>query len=205
MDEQPEISIEIKKLEAAEIDQVSAFRMEDAEDKPLEIFIRRNAFKSAQANLTQTYVVKLEGDRKVIGYITMMCAEVKLEKAYDITDKVGAERYDYQPAVRIARLAMCREYKGKGIGPQLVEMALGIILVSIVPSVGCRFVILDAKSKSIPFYKSRGFRLLETETNRANETPLMFLDLRNLIDAATDGSNNPETEVVPSPSATGST
>ena len=174
--------IELKKLEAAEIDQVSKFRMELEEDKPLEVFIRRHALKSARANLTQTYVAKLEGDRKVIGYISIMCAEVKLEKSYNIDDKDGADKYEFQPAVRIARLAICGEHKRKGIGQQLVELALGIILEAIVPTAGCRFVILDAKSKSISFYQKTGFRLLDTEANRQKEMPLMFLDLRNLID-----------------------
>src|SRR3954467_8780657 len=96
-------NIIIKKLETAGLDQVSRFRMELDEDKPLEIFIRRDARKSAAANLTQTYVAKVEGDRKVIGYISIMCAEVALEKTYEIADKVGADRYEYQPAVRISR------------------------------------------------------------------------------------------------------
>ena len=172
----------IKKLEAANLDQVSRFRMESDEDKPLQVFIRRDARKSASANLTQTYVAKVEGDRKVIGYISIMCAEVALEKTYELADKVGADRYDFQPAVRIARLAMMDEYRGKQIGRQLVETAIGVVLVSIVPVAGCRFMILDAKPKSIAFYRRMGFRLLDTPENLKKPTPLMFMDLRNLID-----------------------
>ena len=52
----------IKKLEAANLDQVSRFRMDHEDDKPLEIFIRSNALKSARANLTQTYVAKRDDD-----------------------------------------------------------------------------------------------------------------------------------------------
>lgn len=177
-------TIIIKKLETAGLDQVSRFRMEDDEDKPLEVFIRRDARKSAMANLTQTYVAKVEGGQKVIGYISIMCAEVALEKTYEIEDKVGADRYDFQPAVRIARLAMSTGYKRRQIGPKLVETAIGIVLVSIVPNAGCRFMILDAKPKSVAFYRRMGFRLLDTPENLGKPTPLMFMDLRNLIDAA---------------------
>lgn len=172
----------IKKLEAASLDQVSRFSMTDPDDEPLQIFIRRFAHKSAKANLTQTYVAKKEGDKKVVGYISIMCAEVALEKTYDITDKVGADRYDYQPAVRISRLAVCSDSAGKKIGKRLVETAIGIVLISIVPHAGCRFLILDAKSKSVPFYEKMGFRLLDTEENKKATTPLMFMDLRPLID-----------------------
>ena len=154
----------------------------DDDDVGLRVFIRRDARKSAAANLTQTYVAKFDGDKKIVGYISIMCAEIKLEKTYQIEDKEGADRYDYQPAVRISRLAVEDGQRGKRIGQQLVETAIGIVLLSIVPSVGCRFLILDAKQKSIDFYKKRGFRLLETHENKSKATPLMFLDLRNHID-----------------------
>jgi len=160
--------------------------MESDEDKPLEIFIRRHALKSARANLTQTYVAKMEGDQRVIGYISLMCAEVGLEKTYEIPDKEGADRYEYHPAVRIARLAVANGHRGNGIGPALVEMAIGIILTKIMPFAGCRFIILDAKSKSIDFYKDRGFRLLDTDENRKASMPLMFMDLKPLAELLSD-------------------
>ena len=158
--------------------------MSDKEDVGLRIFIRRDARKSAAANLTQTYVAKFDGEKKIVGYISIICAEIKLEKSYQIEDKDGAERYDYQPAVRISRLAVEDGQRGRRIGQQLVEATIGIVLLSIVPTVGCRFLILDAKQKSVGFYKKRGFRLLETDENRKKATPLMFLDLRNHIDEA---------------------
>lgn len=175
-------NIIIKKLEAANLDKVSRFRMSSEEDKPLQIFIRRKAHKSAAANLTQTYVAKVDGAVGVIGYVSIMCAEVKLEKTYKISDKLDADKYEYQPAVRISRLAVEDSYRGKQIGRQLVEVAIGVTIHAIVPNVGCRFLILDAKSKSVKFYEKRGFRLLDTPENRSKETPLMFMDLRDLID-----------------------
>lgn len=177
-------NIIIKKLEAANLDQVSRFRLDQDEDKPLKIFIRQHAHKSAAANLTQTYVAKVDGQRRIIGYVSLMCAEVALEKTHELGDKQGADRYEYQPAIRISRLALEDGFQRQGIGQQLVQTAIGVVLLAIVPHAGCRFMILDAKSKSIPFYRRLGFRLLDTEENRQKATPLMFLDLRNLIDAA---------------------
>jgi len=176
------LAVTIKKLEAANLDQVSRFRMHEQEDQPLQIFIRRDARKSAQANLTQTYVAKEEGERRIKGYISLMCAEIKLEKTYEIPDKIGADKYEYHPAVRIARLAVESGHAGTGLGRQLVETAIGVVLLSIMPNVGCRFVVLDAKPKSIGFYRHLGFRLLETEDNKTAATPLMFMDLKNLLD-----------------------
>jgi hypothetical protein len=173
----------IQKLDAVDQDQVGRFRMEDTEDLPLQIFIRRDARKSAAAHLTQTYVAKLTNSNEVIGYVSMMCAEVKLEQSYSIHDKPGADRFVFQPAVRIARLAVCNGWRRHEfrVGPRLLDIALAVILSNIQPHAGCRFIVLDAKRKSINFYERNGFRLLDTPTNRAAKSPLMFLDLKPVV------------------------
>jgi hypothetical protein len=168
----------IKKLETADLDQVSRFRMKDDGDKPLQKFLRRDAFKSGAANLTTTYVIKRPDAPHVLAYASIMCAEIKLEGAYPIDDKKGAERYSYQPAVRIARLAVCQGCEGQGWGKTLVTTVIGVVSLSIQPYAGCRFLIVDAKRKSVDFYRKLGFRLLDTAENRALETPLMFMDLK---------------------------
>jgi hypothetical protein len=82
----------IQKLDAAGQDQVSRFRMQDSVHNSLQIFIRRYARKSASAQLTQTYVAKTPGDTTVLGYVSLMCAEVKLDSSYQLEDKPGADR-----------------------------------------------------------------------------------------------------------------
>lgn len=154
--------------------------MSEPEDQSLQKFIRRDARKSGHENLTQTYVAQRVGEIRVIGYISLMCAEVQLQQTYSITGKIGADRYDTQPAVRIARLGVENDCQGEGIGRRLVALAIGITQTGIQPAVGCRFVILDAKQKSVPFYKHLGFRLLDTPANRESSTPIMFLDLQGL-------------------------
>lgn len=172
--------ITLKKLESTEIDQVSKFRLADDDDRPLQDFIRRKAHTSSKANLTQTWVAKRSGDRKVIAYVSIMCAEVALENCYMIEDKPNANKFEFQPAIRIARLAVSRENQKSGFGKQLVDLVIGMALTIVQPHAGCRFLILDAKRKSISFYEKLGFRLLETEGNKSAETPLMFMDLQSL-------------------------
>jgi len=152
-----------------------------ADDAALQIFIRRHARKSAAASLTKTYVAKAADSPLVLAYVTIMCAEVALEQSYTIADKAGADGWDYHPAVRIARLAVADGNRTGGLGRMLVELALAIVLEAVEPNVGCRFVIVDAKPKSIGFYEKLGFRLLDTPANRTAATPLMFLDLRTLM------------------------
>jgi predicted GNAT family N-acyltransferase len=170
----------VQKLDAAGQDKVSRFRM--ADDFDLQNFLRRHSRKSAAAQLTTTYVAKLEGSSVVIGYVSLMCAEVKLEQSYAIEDKQGADRYVYQPAVRIARLAVSDDFRGHAlkVGTKLLYTAIGIAVDTIQPHIGCRFIVLDAKKKSIGFYEQNGFILLDTPVNRETESPTMFMDLRSL-------------------------
>jgi GNAT superfamily N-acetyltransferase len=174
------MGIILKKLEAATTDQVSRFKLSDDGDRPLTNFLKRTALKSSKANLTQTYVLKHDGQCHVIAYMTIMCAEIALEEAYQIQDKVGAGNYEFQPAIRIARLAVAQDAQGKGFGRKLVDLAINIALDQIQPIAGCRFLILDAKQKSVQFYERLGFRMLDTAENRSADTPIMFMDLQNL-------------------------
>lgn len=172
----------IQKLDAAGQDQVRRFRMDDPEYQSLRIFIRSYARKSASAQLTQTYVAKTRGDSTVLGYVSLMCAEVKLDSSYQLEDKPGADRYEFQPAVRIARLAVCDGWRGHDVkvGTRLLDTAIGVAIGSIQPHIGCRFLVLDAKKQSIGFYQKSGFQLLDTPINRAATNPTMFMDIRSL-------------------------
>jgi GNAT superfamily N-acetyltransferase len=174
------MGIIIEQLGTAGSHTVSRFSMSKVEDEALRIFIRKHARPSSHAGITKTYIAREEDDKRVVGYVSIMCAEVKLEKTYEIEDKIAANRYEYQPAVRISRLAVEDDSQGKHIGKCLVETALGIILELIEPHVGCRFVILDAKKKSVSFYTDRGFTILDTPENKKSLTPLMWMDIRKL-------------------------
>jgi len=173
----------ISKLDAVGLDQVGRFRMSDPDDAALQIFIRRLARPSANASLTRTYVAREAASPQVIGYVTIMCAEVALAEGYEFADKPGAGRWKYQPAVRIARLAIADTHQRTGLGRELVDIAIGIVTEGVAPNAGCRFIIVDAKRKSIGFYEKLGFRLLDTDDNRADAAPLMFLDLKAIAAA----------------------
>ena len=107
-----------------------------------------------------------------------MSAEISLLGSYNIPNKPRADRYPSQPAVRIARLAVADDCQGCGIGSDLVALAVSISLDQLVPFVGCRFIVVNAKQKSIDFYTRRGFTLLDTDANKSTPAPIMWLDLK---------------------------
>ncbi len=54
---------------------------------------------------------------------------------------------------------------------------MSLLRKNVLPHIGCRYLVVDAKHESIPFYQKNGFTFFDAENNRSNEYPLMFFDL----------------------------
>lgn len=145
---------------------------------PLKVFAKTRALKYEGANLARTYVIYDAVESRVAAYITLVCSEVASKMT--LGEQEPEFPYPHYPAVKIARLLVDSRYRdenSRGFGTTLVEFAIGIARSEICPAIGCRFVVVDAKKKSVKFYEKRGFTMLDTETNRASAEPVMFLDL----------------------------
>lgn len=86
-------------------------------------------------------------------------------------------KYETFPAVKIARLAIDKSLQGKFFGRKLLDWCINHVQLAIMPNIGCRFLVVDAKQGSIGFYEKNGFTLLNTPSNSIAEHPLMFFDL----------------------------
>lgn len=159
-------------------DTVSGLSLGDVEFAPLKSFLSRHAKRYHKNNAAKTYVaVPNVTNNRIVGYITLVCSQIHIDP---IPADVGEYNYEDFPAVKIARLAVDRRHRGKYLGIQLVQLAMAIVTERIMPHVGCRFIVLDAKQQSIKFYEARGFRLLDTEHNRQQKYPVMFIDIGKL-------------------------
>ncbi len=92
----------------------------DCGKEPLNRFLIRNALQSQQANASQTYVV-IAADR-VVGYHTLAVGEVAYGGAPERLKK-GLARHPI-PIMLLARLAVSRDWQGRGVGPALLKDAL---------------------------------------------------------------------------------
>ncbi|MGL5430589.1 MAG: GNAT family N-acetyltransferase [Vibrio sp.] len=164
-------------------DKVNTFKTGREELQPLKTFLRNQACEFQQGMIAQTYVCvaldKQEPKDKgmIIAYITLTCSELDVTTGYVVEDCPYANRYDYLPAVKIARLAVDSRYQYKGLGKTLIQLALDIAINDIYPTVGCRFVTTDAKPTAVDFYEKEGFTFLDSDENRERENPIMFIDL----------------------------
>lgn len=117
---------------------------------------------------------------RVYGYISIVCSEINIATTYDLDESLRVNKYKTFSAVKIARLAVDKALQGHGYGAQMVAWCLSLVKDRIMPLVGCRFLIVDAKADVVAFYTRIGFTILDTEENRQSQHPLMFLDLYKL-------------------------
>lgn len=173
----PNDEIQLELREIGDGDRLTGLSLGDQAFTPLKTFVQRHAKAYAAQMLAKSYGV-FEGE-KLVGYVTLVCGQIEVDGGEPAPD-VGDAQFEYKhyPAVKIARLAVDRRYRGTGLGRKLVDFSLGLTRDIIASSVGCRFVVLDAKPQSIAFYEKNGFRLIDTKTNRARAEPIMFLDLK---------------------------
>ncbi|QPT13730.1 GNAT family N-acetyltransferase [Serratia rubidaea] len=163
------------------------------EYQPLKTFLQNDALSFQDGYIAQTYVAVDDNERvdkasnvnthpyKVLGYITLTCSQVALTE-YPLEGCERAERYEYLPAVKIARLAVDSNNRRCGIGEMLFQHALLLSFDDIRPRIGCRFLITDAKRTAIDFYHKQGMVLLDTDENHTADHPIMFIDLHTLKD-----------------------
>ena len=173
----PDTGYYIRKLGAS--DTVQNFKVGSEVFLPLKTFLQKQAKHFQQSSIAQTYVAVTD-DENIIGYVTLTCSEIDLQRVYELTDCSHANNYEFLPAVKIARLAVDNRYRNCGIGATLIDYAIALIQDNIAANVGCRFIVTDAKNEAVSFYEKQGFVLLDSEGNQAAEHRLMFLDLVGL-------------------------
>jgi GNAT superfamily N-acetyltransferase len=178
---QAEPDVEIRPIRPG--DTLTGLSLGDAAFAPLKAFVQRHAHAYERQSLARTYGAfdRANAD-KLLGYVTLLCGEVVIQEGDEALVAEDGMQYLYRqyPAIKIARLAVDRRFRGLGIGEALVNLSLGIAQQFICPNVGCRFVMVDSKQQSVGFYDRRGFTMLDTQDNRDREEPVMFVDLSKL-------------------------
>lgn len=149
----------------------------DEKFTPLKIFLQKHARSLELQSLARTYGAFEAGEQRILGYMTLVCGEVAADAdGFHLIDH-RSYRYRQYPAVKIARLAVNKTMRKKGLGQLFVDLALGISKDRISPAVGCRYLVVDSKQDSVKFYQKCGFTLLDTETNLSRANPILFVDL----------------------------
>ena len=124
----------------------------DCETEVLNEFLSRYSLKNDTLRIGRTFVAFDDKD-EVVGYFTLATAQVVYE---DIPDEYRVKLPKYPIlSLRIARLAVGKNFQGKGIGKWLLAQAF-IKIVHVAEITGLYLIIVDAKETSKSFYEHYG-------------------------------------------------
>jgi hypothetical protein len=147
-------------------------------EKDLNGFLIDDALSSQDNLITKTYLCFWNNN--LVGFITLLNDTIGKERV-DVDD--GIEGYDHNkyPAIKIARLAVQKEFRDRDVGTFLLKWALGKVY-EVSKHVGCRYITVNAKRDSIDFYTVKSklkFKIVKA-TERKNY-PSLYLNMHPII------------------------
>lgn len=149
----------------------------DCGEAALNRFLARFALSSQQANAAQTYVGL--ADEAIAGFYTLVVGEVRCEDAPERLTK-GLARHPV-PLMLLARLAIHRDWQGRGLGAGLLKDAMRRT-VQAADIAGIRALAVHAKDESArAFY--RRFDFIDSPTDPLHLF-LLVKDLRRYVAAS---------------------
>lgn len=150
------------------------------DDTELRQFLIEDALGNQEMGLSYTYLWFYEKSHDLVAYITLLADSVRVHGTLlgqSFLDK-GVE-YKTLPALKVGRLCVHKDYRGRGIGTLTTDFAIKkLVAINENEGVGCRFLIVDAKKDAIHFYKKMDFQVLKS---REKGTLPMYCDMLNLI------------------------
>lgn len=121
----------------------------------LDLYLRERARQDERRSVARVYV--LAAGARIGGYYTLSAAELSLADLDHLVDRLP--RYPSVPCIRIGRLAVALEMRGRGVGSMLVADAVARTRDSGVGVVG---MTVDAKDdEATAFYARLGFVALD--------------------------------------------
>lgn len=159
-----------RKPQVAKLRRTHAVESFDCGSEPLNTFLKRYALASQTSGGAQTYVAEL-GDA-VAGYFSLTVGQVEYADAHERLAKGLARRP--VPVMILARLAVDREWQGKGLGPALLRDALRRTAQA-AEIAGIRALIVHAKDEQAKrFYQHFDFE------ESPNEPRYLFLLMKQI-------------------------
>ncbi len=143
----------------------------DSGEPVLDDWLRKRAWKNLQDAASRTYVVCPTGSLTVIGYAALSMGQIL---AQETTGSMRRNMPKFIPAVLLGRLAIARDWQGKGLGRALLADVIARAQRASA-EVSARLVIVHAITPAAEaFYLRHGFTRLPVES------PTLALDLVKL-------------------------
>ena len=142
-------------METKPLDKLQVRASFDCGVEPLNDYLKKYALQNQKKDAARTYVVTTE-ENKIIGYYTLIFGAVSVEETPE-TISAGLGKYPI-PIILLARLAIDKNQKRKGLGKLLMRDAL-LRAVRASEIAGLRACLVHAKDETAKaFYEKFGFQ-----------------------------------------------
>ena len=126
----------------------------------LDRYLHRQVSQDIRRRLTACYVALCGDPERICGFYTLSACHIALpDLPAEITRKLPP--YPSIPAVRMSRLAVDRQFRGRGLGSGMLVDAARRVIES---DIAAFALVVDAKdAQAVAFYEHHGFSRLDVE------------------------------------------
>jgi ribosomal protein S18 acetylase RimI-like enzyme len=130
--------------------------------EPLDVYFRARVTQDMRRRLTACFVAVEAATGQVVGFYTLAPTSIPFP---ELDDRLKAKlpRYPLVPAIRLGRLAVGLEQRGRGLGGALLFDALARAIRSEITAFA---MVVDAKdTAAVAFYRHHGFTAFDSVAN----------------------------------------
>lgn len=144
----------------------------DCGEQPLNEYIWLQAVDQQAEGAAIVYLAWF--DAQIVGFSSLNMSSIQVG---DVAEQHRPRRtpYPHFPALMIGRLATDSKCFRQGIGTLLCQHAISTAF-RLREDVGCQFIIVNAKEKSVEFYQKCGFNL-DVNQPKSRREPFMYFKL----------------------------
>lgn len=156
----------------------------DCGDCDLNEFLLNDAHLYEEEFLAHTYVIVNEDE--IVAYFSILADKVSRSLVpKNVWRKLGKKiphekHFNSYPALKIARLAVSKKYKGREIGTNIIQ-SIAHRSAQSSEFMACRFLTVDAYKSAKDFYIKNDFVTLINEEDSDSSTIPMYMDLKELF------------------------
>ncbi len=165
---------DIKVVRLAKFYDVSDF---DCEDEDLNDFLKNDSLGHQNAKMVNTLLLIRQD--QVVGFFSLCADAIKLGDDEKVQCDINKPLQEF-PSIKIARLAVDKNFENKGLGRIIIQLAIGLIRQRIGNILAARFITVDSYKEKIKFYEHFGFVINEhSKYKKKDHYVSMRLDLLN--------------------------
>ena len=158
----------------------------DCGNTDLNGFLFDDAKNYANELLATTFIIQLETETVAyFNYLNDKISHAEIGNKDTFLNRIssllpaGKDGYTSYPAMKIGRLAVSKNFKGKGYGRDILNFTKALFVDN--NRTGCKFITVDAYRESLDFYLKNGFKYLSSR-DKKSDTRLMYYNLGSLSD-----------------------